>query len=132
MFLQGCVDRVTADFLFQLSLVMRIAVTAQLISAFVFAIRIVQSLYYLNPKFQASCRLLWLNSLVCDRPGRKPRRPVFSQRGSINREGKPLYPNSITSFCRELRLDHHGQFITPRTHTLRKHAHAIYSNTSRL
>ena len=30
------------------------AVTAQLISAFVFAIQIVQSLYYLNPKFQAS------------------------------------------------------------------------------
>ena len=30
------------------------AVTAKLISAFVFAIRIVQSLYYLNPKFQAS------------------------------------------------------------------------------
>ena len=29
------------------------AVTAQLISAFVFAIRIVPSLYYLNPKFQA-------------------------------------------------------------------------------
>ena len=41
------------------------AVTAQLISAFVFAIRIVQSLYYLNPKFQASSHLLWLYSLVC-------------------------------------------------------------------
>ena len=40
------------------------AVTAKLISAFVFAIRIVQSLY-LNPKFQASSHLLWLYSLVC-------------------------------------------------------------------
>ena len=33
---------------------------AQLISAFVFAIRIVQSLYYLNPKFQVSSHFLWL------------------------------------------------------------------------
>ena len=28
---------------------------------------------------------LWLNSPVCVGPGRKPRRPVFSQRGSHNR-----------------------------------------------
>ena len=48
-------------------------------SAFVFAIRIVQFLYYVNPKFQASSHLLWLYSLVCVGPGRKPRRPVFSQ-----------------------------------------------------
>ena len=34
------------------------AVTAMLISAFVFAIRIVQSLYFLNRKFQASRHLL--------------------------------------------------------------------------
>ena len=33
-------------------------------------------------KFQASSHLLWLYSPVCVRPGRKPRRPVFSQRGS--------------------------------------------------
>ena len=48
------------------------AVTAKLISAFVFATGIVQSLYYLNPKFQASSHLLWLYSLVCVGPGRKP------------------------------------------------------------
>ena len=54
------------------------AVTAKLISAFVFAIRIVQSLYYLNPKFQASNHLRSQYSLVCVGPGRKPRRP-FSQ-----------------------------------------------------
>ena len=48
------------------------AVTAQLISAFVFAIQIVQSLYYLNLKFQASSHLLWLLSLVCVGPGWKP------------------------------------------------------------
>ena len=34
-------------------------VTAKLISAFVFATRILQSLYFLNPKFQASIHL-WL------------------------------------------------------------------------
>ena len=57
--------------------------TAKLISAFVFAIRIVQFLYYLNPKFQASSHLLWLYSPVCVGPGRKPRRPLFSERGSF-------------------------------------------------
>ena len=59
------------------------AVTAKLISAFVFATQIVQSLNVLNPKFQASSYLLWLYSPVCIGPGRKPRRLVFSQRGPI-------------------------------------------------
>ena len=58
------------------------AVTAQLISAFVFATQIAQSLFFLNPKFQASSHFLWLYSPVCVGPGRKSRRPVFSQRGS--------------------------------------------------
>ena len=48
------------------------AVTTKLISAFVFATWIEQSLYFLNPKFQASSHLLWLYSPVCVRPGRKP------------------------------------------------------------
>ena len=56
--------------------------SASLISAFVFAIWIVESLYYLNPKFQACSHLLWLYSPVCVGPGRKSRRPVFSERGS--------------------------------------------------
>ena len=34
------------------------AVTAKLMSVFVFATRIVQSLFYLNPKFQASSHIL--------------------------------------------------------------------------
>ena len=55
--------------------------SASQISAFVFATGIVQSLYYLNPKFQASSHLLWLHRPVCVGPGRKPRRPVFSERG---------------------------------------------------
>ena len=58
------------------------AVTSKLISAFVFAICIVRSRFCLNPKFQASSHLLWLYSPVCVGPGRKPRRSVFSQRGS--------------------------------------------------
>ena len=41
------------------------AVTAQLISAFVIASQIVQSLYLLNPMFQASSHLLWLYSPIC-------------------------------------------------------------------
>ena len=56
--------------------------TAKLISAFVFATRIVQFLFYLNPKFQASCSFLSLYRPVCVGPGRKPRRQVFSRRGS--------------------------------------------------
>ena len=43
---------------------------------------VVQFLYFLNPKFQASSHLLWRYSPVCVGPGRKPRRPVFSERGS--------------------------------------------------
>ena len=52
-----------------------------LINAFVFATE--QPLFFLNPKFQASSHLLWLYSPVCVGPGKKPRRPVFSQRGSF-------------------------------------------------
>ena len=42
------------------------AVTAQLINTFVFATQIIESLFLLNPKFQASSFLLWLYSLVCN------------------------------------------------------------------
>ena len=41
------------------------AVTAQLISAFVFATRIVYFLLYLYPNFQDSMFLMWLFRLVC-------------------------------------------------------------------
>ena len=49
-----------------------IAVTAKLISAFVFATRTVQFLFYLNPKFQASSSFLCLYRPVCVGPVRKP------------------------------------------------------------
>ena len=48
------------------------AVTAKPISTFVFATRIVQFLFYLNPKFQASSSFLCLYRPVCVGPGRKP------------------------------------------------------------
>ena len=48
-------------------------VAAQLISSFVFTTKIVQSLYFLYPKFPASCHLMWLYSLVCVGPGRHPK-----------------------------------------------------------
>ena len=58
------------------------AETTKLFSAFVFATLIVHSLYFLNPKFQASSYLLWLHSPICIGPCQKPLRPVFSQQGS--------------------------------------------------
>ena len=48
------------------------AVTAKLISAFVFTTWIVQYLYFLNAKFPASSHLQLLYSIVCVRPGPKP------------------------------------------------------------
>ena len=47
-------------------------VTAKLISAFIFATWIAQSLYFLNPRYHASSDLLSLHSPVCDGPGGNP------------------------------------------------------------
>ena len=59
------------------------AVIAQLISAFIFATRIVQFIFFLNLKFQAFSHLQWLYMPVCVKPGRKSRKPVLSRRGSF-------------------------------------------------
>ena len=56
----------------------------QPISIFDFATQIVQSLFYLYSKFQASSLLLCLYRTVCVGPGRKPQRPFLSHRGSIS------------------------------------------------
>ena len=76
-----------------------------------FAIRTIQFLYYLNPKFQASSHLLWLYSPVCVRPGRKPRRPVFSERGSyvaglcsLYHDNRPLFQFVTICTCIMFRL----------------------------
>ena len=77
-----------------------------LISAFVFTTRIVQSLFFINPEFQVSSHLLWLCSLVCVGSGRKPRRPVFSQRGSYclicSSEKLPFFLRSYFPQCGNL------------------------------
>ena len=78
----------------------------------VFATQIVQSLYFLNTKFQASSNLMWLHSPVCVEPGWKPRRPVFSQRGSycksatklIRAERWPALMKSFILFCHIFQL----------------------------
>ena len=58
----------------------------------IFATRIVQFLFYLNPKLQASSSFLSLYRPVCVGPGRKPRRSFFSRRGSnICVEDKSLH-----------------------------------------
>ena len=57
-------------------------VTAQLISALVFATRIVLFLFYLYPNFQASSCMLSVYSLVCVGPGQKPKLMVLSCTGS--------------------------------------------------
>ena len=67
-------------------------VTAKLISAFVFATRIVQFLLYLTPKFQASSLLLYLYRPVCNRPVPKPHCCFFSTRWLISK----LVPNNHT------------------------------------
>ena len=88
-------------------------VTAKLISAFVFTTRIVQFLFYLNLKFQVTSHLLWLYSLVCVRPGWKPRRPVFSQRGSYVVEYIWLKIQKTSFLLMRLKLNSHV-YYTPR------------------
>ena len=64
----------------------KMAVTAKLISAFVFATRIdlLQFLYFPSKKFPVSSHLLCLYSSVYDRTDRRPRRPVFLRGGVVS------------------------------------------------
>ena len=80
----------------------------KLISAFVFTTQIVQSLYFRNTKFQASSHLLWLYSPIGVGPGRKPRRPVFSQRGSYRASSS--FPGLGDTNNKHLR-EPHGKFM---------------------
>ena len=57
-------------------------ITAQLISAFVFATQTVHFLFYVNPEFQASSFSLLLYRPVCVGPGWNLKRLFSSHRGS--------------------------------------------------
>ena len=88
-------------------------VTAKLISAFVFATWMVQFLFFLNLKFQASSLLLRLYRPVCDIPGRKPRRLVFPRCSSYQNYVKTfvllLGLSQSCSYCIELRSEKNGR-----------------------
>ena len=94
------------------------AVTAKLISVFVFATLIVQSLYFLSTKLQASSHLLCLYSPVCVGPGRIPRRQVFSQRGS----------NKISLCSQEVNISH----TSCMSRIMRKPAFCICKDSDKL
>ena len=71
------------------------AVTAKLIKAFVFATLIVQSLYFLNPKFLASNHLLWLYSPLCFGPVRNPEDRFCHDKAHIDNMDVPKYQTSL-------------------------------------
>ena len=54
----------------------QLCISSQLIGVFVFVLRLVLFLFFLDPKFQASSHRLWLQRPGCVIPGQKPRRPV--------------------------------------------------------
>ena len=85
-------------------------VTAQLISAFVFATQIGQSLYFFNTKVKASSHLLLLYSPVCVGPGQKPQRPVFSQHSSYA-SGPEVNASMLEIFLPAVLLIQEGQDI---------------------
>ena len=107
---------------------MSCAVTAQLISVFVFDTRIVQSIYFLNPKFRASSHFQWLYSPLCVWPGQKPRRPVFSQRGSYIRTMQHLLLpfNDLSVMCIVLTMIGIN-YITTIMHVKRLEIISMYS-----
>ena len=77
------------------------AVTAKLISAFVFATRIVQFLWFLNPKLPVSNHILCLYSLVCVGPVRKPHF-WFSHDAAHTLQNKVAKPSKFVFFLASL------------------------------
>ena len=73
--------------------VISFAVTAKLIISFVFATRLVQFLYFLNPKFPASSHLLCLYSFICVGSVQKPHCLFSHEAAQIIRQ---LQPNLFT------------------------------------
>ena len=84
------------------------AVTAQLISAFVFASRMVQFHFYSNPKFQASSIIMRLYRPVCVKPSRKTKLLFFSCEG--------IYDFTLEFFLARLHEVHRAIAVTPVVH----------------
>ena len=85
-----------------------IAVTAKLISAFVFATWIIQYLFFLNTKFSACSHLQWLYSLVCVRPGQNPHcwfSRVAAHRWIVIIQSLPLSEGDMTICSPEARVN---------------------------
>ena len=101
-----------------------------------FATQIVQSLYFLNTKYQASSHRLLPHSPFCVGPGWKPRRQFFSQEGSAcflsysakwdanqchsRRFGRPVFSNSFPH--RPWGGYQCTRHLWPNTPPLRRHA----------
>ena len=94
------------------------AVTAKLISAFVFTAQILQFLYFLSPKFPTSSHFLCMYSLVCVGPGRNPQRLVFSRCGSFlfscNNSPSPISPVPSGEIVRPSVITFQAQDVTKR------------------
>ena len=103
-----------------------LAVTAQLISAFVFAtyVHVVLSLFFLYPKFQASSYLMWFVStwseslktdfLITRLIIMVSNRPQFSLSGNCCRFGTKLILNRLSRGCCKPTVHRHGGPYKPR------------------
>ena len=84
----------------------------QAISAFVFATRIEQFLFYLYPNFQASSLTLWLYRLVCVRPGRKLNSWFSHAMTQIeNHWRKWIFPSVYYIYCQQTITKHNMSII---------------------
>ena len=81
-------------------------VTAQLISTFVFATQIEQSLYFLNPKFHASSLLLRQYSLVLCLTWLATLKTGFLARLYHPRSGMKVWREIIYSMGKNIRIYH--------------------------
>ena len=93
-------------------------------------IEIVQSLYFIYTKFQASSHLLWLCSPVCVGPDQKHRRPVFS-RGSHFSISVFLYDISESAGCSKLTMSLANVSLKFKTLIVQIHCYCLLAHLSR-